>query len=161
MANQPAIPEEVLKQLAPLAQPEPISQWPMAPGWWLLAALILLIAGFASYKFYRRRMQRRYRQQASQLLDNYWQTYQRQQNLAAFITACNQLLKQVAITAYGRNRVAALTGQAWQQFLLAHQPSNAVQLPDDFFGISQYQAQPNIPADKLKDFTYRWINHHV
>ncbi|MCX4029850.1 DUF4381 domain-containing protein [Endozoicomonas sp. SM1973] len=161
MDKPSAIPEAVLKQLAPIVQPEPVSLWPLAPGWWILAGLIFLAIGCISYWLYRRAIQRRYRKQALQLLDNYWQHYQHQQNLTAFVTACSQLLKQVAMTAYGRNRVAGLTGDLWHRFLISHQPNHPVQLPDGFFGIGQYQPQPSIAADKLKDFTYRWINHHV
>lgn len=164
MANQPSIqpsiPTEVLKQLAPLQQPDPISTWPMAAGWWLLGGLTLLAIVLIGCQLWRQIRRRRYRKQATHTLSAHWQHYQAQQNLPVFSQACNQLLKQVAITAYGREVVASLTGQAWYQFLLMHHPNNNIQVPEDYFVAGQYAPQPAITADQLKDFTHSWINHH-
>lgn len=34
-----------LSRLHPLIEPSPIGDWPLAPGWWLLALLLLVMAG--------------------------------------------------------------------------------------------------------------------
>ena len=48
--------EELLAQLADIHLPEPVSFWPPAIGWWILAALalVLLIILFRKFASYRR-----------------------------------------------------------------------------------------------------------
>ena len=48
--------EDLLAQLADIHLPEPVSFWPPAIGWWILAALalVLLIILFRKFASYRR-----------------------------------------------------------------------------------------------------------
>ncbi|MFM2483636.1 DUF4381 domain-containing protein [Celerinatantimonas yamalensis] len=85
------------------------SGWP-ALGWWLLffaSLLIILGCSYLSYRYWQHRVVRRAALKALKTLEL-------QQASAQQI---NQLLKQVAQQAYPRTQVAALTGQAWFEFL--------------------------------------------
>lgn len=65
-----------LDQLAPLIDPEPISWWPPAPGWWLLG-LALLLGLAALWRFRHRLVKRKPRVRPEPVLDP-----QRQEALA-------------------------------------------------------------------------------
>lgn len=108
--------DDPLARLQPLRQPLDPGWWPPAPGWWLLAALLLLLAGAGAWQLWRRRQRRRYRREALAQLDQLqssWPT----NDPAGFASQCNRLLKAVALRSFPRDSVAALSGEAWSDFL--------------------------------------------
>ena len=72
-----------LDQLAPLIDPEPISWWPPAPGWWLLG-LALLLGLAALWRFRHRLIKRKPRVPPEPVLDP-----QRQEALAELARLLN------------------------------------------------------------------------
>ncbi|MCV6587752.1 MAG: DUF4381 domain-containing protein [Marinobacterium sp.] len=97
-------------QLAPVHLPPEISAWPPAPGWWLLAVLLLLLVGLAvrSWRRYRRHPVT----QAGRVLKQIRTLPVDEQPLAY-----STLVRRVALSLYPRAQVAALSGSAWQDFL--------------------------------------------
>jgi len=93
--------------------PEPASWWPPAPGWWIVAALVL--AGvFLVFRFLRRRSrEKRYRKEAHQLLDDLYTTWQKDKDDRAFASGAHQLLRRIVIHHAGRDGVAGITGGAF------------------------------------------------
>ncbi|GMG88315.1 DUF4381 domain-containing protein [Biformimicrobium ophioploci] len=105
---------ELLAQLRDIREPDPVGFWPLAPGWWILIALLLCALIALSIWLYRRKQQHRrnaYRREAAALLDQ----IDLQSSTAA--QEINTLLKRVATHVYGRDRCAALTGPEWLAFL--------------------------------------------
>lgn len=145
-------PDVLLQQLAPLREPSPISWWPPAPGWWLLAVLALIGLGLLALALYRRRQARRYRRQALQRL----------QQLASAgevtLEQLNQLLKATAMRGFPTTDVARLHGANWQQFLAA----TAAKLPSDVWGeLEQVYRQPSHAAsDTLLQQSRQWLRQH-
>lgn len=109
---------EQLAALRPWHLPDPVSWWPPAPGWWLLAALALAalfaLAGWLRRRWYRQAPVRRALRELGAL-----------DALAARdpALACrqlSQLLRRVALARFPRGEVAGLTGEAWLAFLDRH-----------------------------------------
>lgn len=130
-------------ELAPIHLPADVSAWPPALGWWIVLALILALmaAAFLWYRHFRRLA---FRREALALLGE----IEKQQDLAPLqrIDAVSALLKRVAITAHGRERVAGRTGDSWLQFLDASGKTNGfTQGPGRILGASRFQ--PNITLD--------------
>ncbi|QWF72466.1 DUF4381 domain-containing protein [Methylomonas paludis] len=94
--------------------PEPISWWPPAPGWWLVAILVLILITLAGY-LYRRAQQRIALQTAAKLLLAIRNNPDRD-NLETLI-ALSAWLRRVAISTTPRSDVASLSGQDWLAFL--------------------------------------------
>ncbi|MDR2214021.1 MAG: DUF4381 domain-containing protein [Pseudomonadales bacterium] len=114
--------EDPLKDLADIHLPDPLSFWPPAPGWWLVALLALALLAYAALRYVRAWRERQRLQAALGELDAAYQRYQdaisqRQDPSAAglsFLQDCNMLLKRVALLHYP---VAAMYGQSWLRFL--------------------------------------------
>jgi len=103
-------------QLRDIHLPAPPGWWPPAPGWWVLAALLLALAAWATMILYRQARLRRRRQRlyaAISELEHRLHTTPEPVLLARI----SELLKRLALAQYPRDRVAALHGQAWLEFL--------------------------------------------
>ena len=121
-----------LANMADLALPEPISFWPPAAGVWIVGvtagAMLAVMAG---------RALRRYR------ADAYLRRAEAEIDALAggddgTTEAISAVLKRVAIVAYGRERVASLTGQGWAAFITQTTPagSQTVDLTESLADIS-------------------------
>lgn len=165
--NTPAqIDSAPLQQLRDIHLPAAVSWWPPAPGWWLLliAALISLAIAFLWLRNHRRK--NRYRRLALQhlhTLRDQWRQQERQQQRddGALTQAINRLLKQTALAAYPRQRVAALTGADWLLFLDSGLKQPRFTEPELRALASTYQATPQtISAAALFDASEYWIRRH-
>jgi hypothetical protein len=102
-----------LAQLAPEHAPAAPGWWPLAPGWWALAILILLVAGLVLY-WWRRPLFRRRRFARSELQ----RLRQRALAPADAARAIQSLLRRYALTVFGRDATARLSGEAWLKFVV-------------------------------------------
>lgn len=105
--------QDPLASLHPLRIPAEISWWPLAPGWWVLICVATILLAVLAYFWYRHRRSNAYRRFALTLLaeidtieeDTIW------------LGRTNALLKSVAVFAFPRREIAALSGEAWLAFL--------------------------------------------
>ncbi|MFM9915322.1 MAG: DUF4381 domain-containing protein [Rhizobacter sp.] len=112
-----------LSELAPDRAPPPLGWWPLAPGWWYV--ITLLLTALAAGLWWRRRSHRpsfkRWQRLALREL-SHLQTTASQQAIddATVARSLQQLLRRYAVVRYGRETVAALSGDAWLAFVVAH-----------------------------------------
>ncbi|VAX12744.1 FIG00657500: hypothetical protein [hydrothermal vent metagenome] len=102
-------------QLRDIHLPTEPGFWPPAPGWWILAVLLLALLLWLIRLGLRRYRLRRQRQRILAMLDEL-----EQDNDAITpekIARISSLLRRLALMRYPRQRVAALTGADWLQFL--------------------------------------------
>ncbi len=103
--------------LRDLHLPEAIGWWPLAPGWWLLIALLLLglaLAARASFRRHRRNAARRAALAELARLKSAWDA---DRNSAALAAAVSDLLRRAMLAYAPRHEVAGLTGRAWLEWL--------------------------------------------
>lgn len=106
-----------LSQLRDIHLPAPISWWPPAPGWWLLAVLVVAIL-FGLHALYRRRQRNNWCRSALTELTRLRQQYQSQPSSPQIIVSeLSVLLRRVAISCFPREEVAMLSGDKWLAFL--------------------------------------------
>lgn len=106
--------QALLQQLHDIHLPVALSRWDLAPGWYLILGLLILmvLGGIAwTWRWYHRGKVKR---AALRLLVQYEQS---DKNNAEIIAAINELLKRVALVYFPREQVAALYGQDWLKFL--------------------------------------------
>jgi len=101
-----------------------VSWWPLAPGWWLLAALAigLLYALVLLLRNLRRYPAGSWRRHAWKQLRALKQQANRMpaQQLAGELS---ELMRRIAIARLGRARAAGLSGQRWLEWLQQHDPA--------------------------------------
>jgi hypothetical protein len=107
--------QDWLRQLAPGHAPGPPGWWPPAPGWWVVALLCVLLAVALvlwirnPWRALRRTALRQLRVIRASDADG-----------AAVARAIENLLRRYALTVFGHERVAKLTGETWLQFVIAN-----------------------------------------
>ena len=122
-SNLPMSPTTPNTSASPLAQlndiqlPDPISAMPIAPGYWIIATLIIAIAIWFTYRVYKQYQYHAPRKLALSLLNQY------DINDENFATQVNSLLKRTAMTYLPRENLAKLNGQPWFDWLDSRLPS--------------------------------------
>lgn len=96
--------------------PEPISWWPPAPGWWMLAVFVLVVIGLLilAMRLWRRGQLRRDARSALSQIRTSHEQHDNAHRLAADLSV---LLRRISISRYPQSEVAALTNQEWLTFL--------------------------------------------
>lgn len=106
-----------LAQLRDIHLPAPIGWWPLAPGWYGLAGLILLMILTGLFFFHRHYLNGRAKRHALRLLESYRQQYPHSANSQLTSARVSELLKRVALVYFPRQKVAGLQGDSWLSFL--------------------------------------------
>lgn len=99
-----------LQNLNDIVMPAAVPWWPPAPGWYVLGAVVLLLAAWLAFRAARRWLGNRYRREALREL-------QRIRSGSAAVSQLPALLKRCALSAWPREEVASMTGASWHQFL--------------------------------------------
>lgn len=149
----------LLAQLEGLIDPAQTSWWPLAPGWWILAALLLITLALLGLWLLRYTQRNAYKKAALKRL----QAFKAQQQHT--VVNINTVLKQTAISAYGRQTVSQLTGEQWLDFLATKNPKQKMieseldqikaTLCKNLYTQSQSQTD-----DNLYRFAQSWIKQH-
>lgn len=150
-----------LAALRPLHLPEPVGWWPPAPGWWLLALVVLALALLAVRALLQQRRGSRYRRAALSELAACARRAQADGDALAFATSASGILRRAALQRYPRARVAALCGDAWLGFL--EQSGGITGFRDgagQVLGDAVYRRDADIDIAALEALCRRWLEAH-
>ena len=155
---------ELLSQLADIHLPGPVTIWPPAPGWWLLALLLLAGLWFGGRRLLALWRRRRYCQHALLELEGIFDQFaaadanQADSARLRYVNAFNSVLRRVALTHFPDAAVAGLGGEDWIGFLRAN--GDCLSLDQELAeALSHGRFQPAIAVDtdKLHSFGREWI----
>ncbi|WP_084784028.1 DUF4381 domain-containing protein [Marinobacterium aestuarii] len=150
-----------LEQLRDLQLPAEVGFWPPAPGWWLLAALLLGGLVWAGLWLWRRWQHNAYRRAALKLLNAYRQQLQQDDNRQRYLTLVAQLLRRTALSAYPQQALAGLTDNAWRQCLIDSSGLDAFNgSAGDALVRGPYQAAIEFDPDAVGQLARDWIRKH-
>ena len=147
-----------LAQLHPLREPAAISAWPPAPGWWLLAALVLVMISVGLFLWWRHYQRQAYRRAGLKRLQVLRAEYESTGDTAAYVQAVNGLLKAIALNGFPRREVAAVNGDQWLAFLRETMDA-AWDLPAELAD-APYRAEPGIDMQSIHRAAAHWIQSH-
>lgn len=149
---------EWLAQLEDIVLPDPVGWWPLSINVWVTLITLIIILTALIWYLLQRHKSARYRREANQQLKQL-----RQLDDSELLKQLNQLLKQVAMTAYGRQSCAGLDQQAWLMFLKSkaaflQQPQALERLQQRY----QINAEPLTEPERAALFYYaeHWIKGH-
>ena len=143
-------------QLQDIHLPEQVSNFPIAPGWWILLTLIILTVLWSYRKHQKNNRLNASKKQALAILAN---------NESLSAKECIELLKWVAMQYFSRQHIAKLYGQRFHDFLIKQLPEKQqqgfVELSLAAFN-SQYQTEQQVNSDISRDCqqaTKLWLDH--
>ncbi len=103
--------------LRDLHLPDPVSWWPPAPGWWLLAGMLLLGFVWLIVWFIRHRAFTAARRHALKSLEAYSSEFVRHGDAVLLGKQISELVRRTMLAYAPRAEVAGLTGEAWLEWL--------------------------------------------
>ena len=134
--------------------------WPLAPGWWL-SAVVLVLLGIAMVYLFRYYQRRRQRHTILAEFAHAYTHYQTHNNVGQLATDLHQLIRRLML-ATGAQHQVGLSGEAFLDYLdsnVSGQPFTAgvgralLQAP--------YQQQPQADAQPLYAAVYDWAQQQV
>lgn len=121
----PASLEQALAGLRSIHNPPPPGVWPLAPGWWLLILLCILLpvaVYFAVQLLKARRLRLRVRKLAIAEFEQLNQAWTENPDPEVALAELALLLRRAAVAKFGKQQVAPLSGEAWLSFLKINAP---------------------------------------
>lgn len=95
--------------------PNPISWWPLAPGWWLLLVMAILLCGLTVWLI-RMLLRPTLRKQAIQQLDYIEKSFEESEDAVQCLTELSALLRR-AVLSQNHSKAAGLIGTPWLKVL--------------------------------------------
>jgi hypothetical protein len=136
----------LLNQLAEVPDPAPVSMVPQTAGWLVVAGIVLAFVVWRGWRMWGHYRANAYRRAALKELAQ----------AGDDPAVVSGILKRAAMAAYGRRRVAGLSGAAWVAFLAE---TGAGQFRDTALTSAAYQRSP--AADpQLLAAARAWITSH-
>jgi len=154
---------EALSQLADIYTPGQPGWWPLAPVWWILLAALAVLAAYGLVKLLRRlHLQRRLSNAVAELDKCMGRLQAGDSNDMSqrliYVNEVNSVLRRVALAHFPRQQVAALSGQAWVEFLRQRDTQQALSA-DLAMALAQGRFAPSCDIDTqaLHSMAKGWI----
>jgi len=151
-------------QLMDIYQPDSVSWWPLAPGWWLLLLLSLAVVTIvARYRYQKTALRRASLYELGQIEEGYKQ----KQSLNQLAMTLNLLLRRILLSKTLLNFEPGLYGRQWLEYLDSHWErqefsqgagQNLLILPyQNYPKYARPSDEDNLLAKELIDLTRSWI----
>lgn len=162
----PSIPGATELELRDIHLPDAISWWPPAPGWWIIAGVLVLtlLLGYMARKYYRSKAIHRHIVTEIETIKN---NYQSNKNTYTLIQSLSVLLRRCCISFYPRHETAGLTGKDWLRYLDSTYPEKHASSDCPFqqgvgkiLASAPYMAEHNtidIDANALLELCEKWL----
>lgn len=112
----------LMEQLHDIDGLDPISFWPLAPGWWALIALgVIILAGVLWFTVKTIRFRRSWKNDTLQKLKKLEDDLS-EANARQTVIALSEYLRRIALRRFSRKECAGLMGEAWLEWLSSNDP---------------------------------------
>jgi hypothetical protein len=131
--------------------------WPPAPGWWVLAFILLLALVFLLRKFLGWLSVRRRRKGWLRLLEELNRDHDPMSQPHDYLAGLNRLFRAVAVKAFPNTACARLQGEEWVAFISALMPENRAGECLHALASGPYEAAPRFEAPALNESARVWV----
>ncbi len=149
---------EPLADLRAYHLPDAVSWWPPAPGWWILALLLIgLVGALAAWLLRRHRRQAAARAARAELLA-FRGAWDGDGDTLVYVRGLSRLLRRFALVRFGPRRVAGLVGEDWLAFLDANGGAGRFQSATGRLLLDAvYRPVTDLPVTELAGLVADWI----
>ncbi len=102
---------------------DPVSFWPLGPGWWFVIGLLLILIISLLWIYARRRAFRRSWKYDALAAICELEMKLSAENAAESLILLSEFLRRIAVARYSRKECAGLLGDAWLEWLSKKDPS--------------------------------------
>ena len=132
--------------------------WPPAPGWWILAIILLLVLAFVLRKIVKWLSVRRRRKAWLRALEDLIREYDPVQHPHEYLAGLNRLFRAVAVKAFPGTACARLQGEEWVAFIASLMPEQHAADQLGALATGPYEPLPRFEASFLNASASTWVN---
>jgi len=151
---------DLLSQLRDIHAAPQAPWWPPAPGWWVLALLILAGLVWLGSRLLARYRVRQRRKQMVAWVDHLNTNIDPQRHPQAYLSTLNRIFKLVALRAFPAQHCAALAGKEWADFLTSKMEGSPSVESLNVLASGPYDPAPQFDPGIMSELTRHWIRKH-
>ena len=151
---------DLLSQLRDIHTTPELPWWPPAPGWWVLALLLLFVLGWLGRRVLRHYRVYQRRKQMLAWVDHLNASIDPERHPQAYLSTLNRIFKLVALRAFPEDKCAALAGQDWVVFLKGQIKTSQPGASLEVLASGPYDPAPKFDPGTLSELTRSWIRQH-
>jgi len=148
---------QLLEQLQDIHGAGDPSWWPPAPGWWVLAVLLLAVLVVAGRILSRALQTRRRRRLYLAEVERLQREFDPERNPRDYLAGLNRLFRVVAMKAFPDTACASMQGEDWVTFLRSLLPGAADTSSLTALAHGPYEAAPSFDRDALLEHARTWV----
>lgn len=134
--------------------------WPPAPGWWVLAALALVLLVLIARFGLQRLADRRRRRRLLKALDALNAEFDPELEPHEYLAGLNRLFRLVSLKAFPGTGCVRLQGEEWVAFIRSLLPEKADTASLSALACGPYEARPEFDARALEQHAKTWVRRY-
>lgn len=152
----------ILAQLRDVHIPEAPGWWPPAVGWWLIFFAVVIPASIFAHRWLKHRRQNQCPAwHALNALDDLWDEYESERDASRTVQQISALMRRTAMSLDKRAEVAALTGDAWLEWLDRHAPGKLFTDSGRPLAEAPYRRASPAEVESLFEACETWLEYNV
>lgn len=149
--------DALLAQLRDIHGAPEVAWWPPAPGWWILAVLVMIGIALLVRHYLRARSVRQRRERLLHFIEWIETSVDAENAPGLFLSNLNRVFKLVALRAFPDSRCAHLAGNEWVAFLRERIGVEDGAAPLEALADGPYRELPGFDANGLTELAKRWV----
>lgn len=139
-----------LDRLHDIVEPPPVPWWPLAPGWYLVLALVAVALTWFCLRFWKQWQANAYRREAL-----------RELRAAKSSAEIAELLRRTALATAPRSKIATLSGDSWAEWLASCVPESMPRAVHLLLAGGVYDpTTPTTDIALFREYANTWIVRH-
>jgi hypothetical protein len=151
---------DLLSQLRDIHTAPAAPWWPPAPGWWVLALILLLILAWLIRRVISRYRDHQRRKQMLGWVDFLNEMVDPESEPQAYLSMLNRIFKLTALRAFPGQHCAGMKGQEWADFLIEKIKISQSAESLNVLASGPYDPAPRFDPEVMCELTRAWIRQH-